>query len=107
MRWRRASTLILKDVTHTTGSCVVSGRTMFLVSLNTGSSYQTVPVKERSIDENYAETSELAARDCTVDGCSDVFKVLPGFDKLESWPLSKDDIIRSVWATYEANGYKN
>jgi len=109
------SSLMPADVTHTGGSCVVSGKTMFLVGLNTGYCYidpstGTNKRDEQSLSADHnSTTSELLLhrRAGTGPGCDATFKTLPGFDKLGNWGLNKDDIIFSAWNTYQANGGKN
>jgi hypothetical protein len=103
------SVLMPADVTHSGGSCIISGKTMFLVGLNTGECYFDPSSGTNKRDEHNSTISEfsLTRRGGTGPGCDDTFKKLPGFDKLNTWGLNKDAIIQSVWNTYQANGGKN
>ncbi|KAK3387754.1 hypothetical protein B0H63DRAFT_559217 [Podospora didyma] len=105
------SVLMPAAVTHTGGSCIVSGKTMFLVGLNTGECYipPSSGTNKRGDLDNSTFVSEfsLSRRDGVGPGCDDTFKTLPGLDKLGDWGLNKDDIILSAWNTYQANDGKN
>ena len=110
------SVIMPADVTHTGGSCIIPGKTMFLVGLNTGRCYIDPSTGTNKRDEGANSGSShnstvsdfsLHRRTGTGPGCDATFKTLPGFDKLGAWGLNKDAIILSAWNTYQANGGKN
>jgi len=82
------------DTTHATGSCVIAGKTMWLVGLNT---------EQCRTGPNPFGPGGNKPDPCPVN----VFRTLPGFDKLGDFGFSKDDIIAGAYAGYQLNGNKN
>lgn len=80
------------EATHSGGSCVVGGKTFFLVGYNSD-----------TCGNSASAVSPGGPVPCT----RGVFNKLPGFDNLGDYGLNKDSIIASVWNAYQLNGGKN
>ena len=86
--------LMTKDATHAGGSCIVGGKTLFLVGFSNKQC-------EHVIFPGGAPVTEKIP--CT----QNVFQKLPAIDELSNFGINKDDIISSVYNQWLLDGQKN
>lgn len=82
------------DATHAGGSCIVGGKTLFLVGYDNEQCTQTIFAGGAPSTQNVPCTQH-------------VFRKLPAIDQLSNFGLNKDNIISSVYNQWLLNGQKN